>query len=245
MSATMLTLLLQLPSSVPRPTVMPAACISAIGAIPEASSRLLTGLLATLTSKARSVRMSLTSVCTQWPASTSGPRKPIEPRYSTLGSPPWRRSSGDSARWRVTMVPKRLARSRAPSRPSRVQNRATPGDGHTLDAAVRAVVVAAHEPLDRGQRLGGRLQAAGIVADARLLGLHGLDDGHEVVGRVVVEHAREHHPQAGVAVDADGGVGGHVPALGGELDVVDEGGDAGAQRLQAVQPGRHLDVLAP
>ncbi len=29
------------------------------------------------------------------------------------------------------MVPKRLARSRAPSRPSRVQNRATPGDGHT------------------------------------------------------------------------------------------------------------------
>jgi hypothetical protein len=59
MSEIMFTLLLQFASSVPRPTVIPAACISATGAMPEPRNRLLTALLATLTSKAFSVLMSL------------------------------------------------------------------------------------------------------------------------------------------------------------------------------------------
>ena len=89
--------------SVPMPTLRPSSSIRATGATPAPSFRLLVGLCATPASKFFSARISPSSTCTQWAASTFAPNSPCFFTHGTTGMPCTRRdastSSAVSDRW--------------------------------------------------------------------------------------------------------------------------------------------------
>ena len=117
-----------------------------------------------------------------------------------------------------------------------------PGDGHTWMRPARAPMILLYEPRHAREGLIGLFDEVGGVLDRRLLAFQRLHQRGVALGVVVVKHARVHRADAKRLVRLDGVLGERVYAA--EIRIVDAGGDAAADRLQAVELGGNLRVLA-